>query len=101
LWEVVSGEDGVVTESWGLRGAVGFRWATGCPPGLYANGADGAEFVGEPEDDFESDRRAWVPFAEVPDLIGAGEIRSGSTVAALLLLHHRRLFPDACEPPAP
>ncbi|MFF1818288.1 NUDIX hydrolase [Kribbella sp. NPDC058245] len=52
--------------------------------------ADGAEYVSHPEDDFESDRREWVPLKLVPDLIRRGEIRSANTVAALLLLHHMR-----------
>jgi 8-oxo-dGTP pyrophosphatase MutT (NUDIX family) len=43
-----------------------------------------AERIGPPEDDFESDRVAWVPLAEVPALIGRGEITSGTTLAALL-----------------
>jgi hypothetical protein len=47
-----------------------------------------AEYVGHPEDDFESDRREWVPLASVPSLIERGEIRSANAVAALLLLHH-------------
>lgn len=46
--------------------------------------ADGAEHVGPPEDDFESDRIGWVPMADVPDLIARGEIMSGTTLAALL-----------------
>jgi len=46
-----------------------------------------AEYVGHPEDDFESDRREWVPLASVPSLIARGEIHSANAVAALLLLH--------------
>jgi len=52
--------------------------------------ADGAEYVGHPADDFESDRREWVPLKVVPDLVRRGEIKSANTVAALLLLHHMR-----------
>ena len=52
--------------------------------------ADGAEEVGDPEDDFESSRRAWVALPEVPGLISAGEIRDSSTVAGLLILHNQR-----------
>ncbi|WP_405058888.1 NUDIX hydrolase [Kribbella sp. NBC_01505] len=52
--------------------------------------ADGAEYVGHPVDDFESDRREWVPLKRVPDLVRAGEIKAANTVAALLLLHHMR-----------
>ncbi|WP_225849852.1 NUDIX hydrolase [Streptomyces sp. HPF1205] len=53
--------------------------------------AEGAEHVGDPEDDFESDRRAWVPLKDIPELVGRGEIRASNTAAALLLLHHMRL----------
>ncbi|MFI9275154.1 NUDIX hydrolase [Kitasatospora sp. NPDC052896] len=50
--------------------------------------ARSAEYVGAPEDDFESDRRAWVPLGSVPALVAEGEIRSANAVAALLMLHH-------------
>lgn len=53
--------------------------------------AQGAERVGDPDDDFESSRREWVPLASVPDLVGRGEVRSASAVAALLMLHRLRL----------
>ncbi|TDP91830.1 NUDIX hydrolase [Labedaea rhizosphaerae] len=53
--------------------------------------ADGATYVGHPEDDFESGRREWVSLRRVPDLVNKGEIRSANAVAALLLLHHMRL----------
>ena len=46
--------------------------------------ADGAERIGPPEDDFESNHVSWVPLAEVPDLISRGEISTGTTLAALL-----------------
>jgi 8-oxo-dGTP pyrophosphatase MutT (NUDIX family) len=52
--------------------------------------AESAEYVGHPEDDFESERREWVPLAAVPELVAKGEIRSANAVAALLLLHHLR-----------
>ncbi|MFB6722896.1 NUDIX hydrolase [Kribbella sp. NPDC056345] len=52
--------------------------------------ADGAEYVSHPMDDFESDRREWLPLKQVPDLVSGGAIRSANTVAALLLLHHMR-----------
>ncbi|MGW6276160.1 NUDIX hydrolase [Kribbella sp. NPDC055071] len=52
--------------------------------------ADGAEYVSHPEDDFESDRREWIPLKVVPDLVRRGEIKSANTVAALLLLHQMR-----------
>ena len=46
--------------------------------------ADGAEQIGAPEDDFESDSVSWVPLKSVPSLIGRGDITSGTTIAALL-----------------
>jgi 8-oxo-dGTP pyrophosphatase MutT (NUDIX family) len=48
--------------------------------------ADGAERVGSPQDDFESDSVSWVPLASVPSLIDSGDITSGTTLAALLYL---------------
>lgn len=53
--------------------------------------AEGAEYLGVPEDDFESDRREWVPLAMIPELVAKGEIKSSNAVAALLMLHHMRL----------
>ncbi len=52
--------------------------------------ADGAEYVGQPVDDFESDRREWVALQGAPDLIAKGDIRSSNAVAALLMLHNLR-----------
>lgn len=46
--------------------------------------ADGAELIGPPEDGYESSRIEWMDLAEVPAVIGRGEISSGTTVAALL-----------------
>lgn len=46
--------------------------------------ADRAERTGPPEDDFESDHVSWVPLEKVPELIGRGDISSGTTLAALL-----------------
>ena len=46
--------------------------------------ADGAERVGLPEDDFESEHIAWIPLADIPALAGRGQITSGTTLAALL-----------------
>jgi 8-oxo-dGTP pyrophosphatase MutT (NUDIX family) len=57
--------------------------------------ADGAEYVGEPQDGFESDKREWIPLAAVPDMISRQEVRSANTVAALLLLHNRSRGPRA------
>jgi 8-oxo-dGTP pyrophosphatase MutT (NUDIX family) len=48
------------------------------------------EFAGRPVDDFESDRRQWVPLKVVPDLIARGEVPGSGMAAALLLLHHLR-----------
>ncbi|MEU5974961.1 NUDIX domain-containing protein [Streptomyces sp. NPDC047315] len=53
--------------------------------------AEGATYIGHPEDAFESARREWVPLARVPELVGRGEIRSASAVAGLMMLHHLRL----------
>ncbi|GAA3849898.1 NUDIX hydrolase [Streptomyces sedi] len=49
--------------------------------------SEGAEQMGPPEDDFESSRRAWVPLADVPDLLAKGQIRAANTAAALMMLH--------------
>jgi 8-oxo-dGTP pyrophosphatase MutT (NUDIX family) len=46
--------------------------------------ADGAEHVGPPEDGYESSRIEWMDLADVPAVIGRGEISSGTTVAALM-----------------
>ncbi|MFE3126596.1 NUDIX hydrolase, partial [Streptomyces hydrogenans] len=53
--------------------------------------ADRAEYMGHPEDDFESTRREWVPLARVPELIARGEIPAANMAAGLLMLHHLRL----------
>ncbi|CAM5621213.1 hypothetical protein SGLAM104S_03125 [Streptomyces glaucescens] len=47
-----------------------------------------------PVDDFESDRREWVPLKLVPDLVARGEVPAANMAAALLLLHHLRLGQD-------
>jgi len=52
--------------------------------------ADGAEHIGPPEDDFESDHIAWMPLTDVPDLIAGGEITSGTSLAALLYVLARK-----------
>jgi hypothetical protein len=36
-------------------------------------------------DSYESEYVEWVPLARVPELIGKGQIVSGTTVAALLM----------------
>ncbi|MEU0686039.1 hypothetical protein [Streptomyces uncialis] len=41
-----------------------------------------------------SRHRVWVPLHRVPDLIGQGEVRSASAVAALLMLHRLRGGPE-------
>lgn len=48
--------------------------------------ATSAQYVGPPEDDFESERREWIPLGEVPSLVRRGEVRSANTVAGLLTL---------------
>jgi 8-oxo-dGTP pyrophosphatase MutT (NUDIX family) len=49
--------------------------------------AESADQIGAPEDDFESERIAWVPLAEIPELISRGQIPSGTTLAALLYVY--------------
>lgn len=46
--------------------------------------ADGAERIGPPADNFESDHVSWVPLAGIPALVSQGEISTGTTIAALL-----------------
>jgi 8-oxo-dGTP pyrophosphatase MutT (NUDIX family) len=46
--------------------------------------AHSATRTSEPIDDFESSRVEWVPLDAISGLIGAGEISSGTTLAALL-----------------
>ncbi|CAM5423847.1 NUDIX hydrolase OS=Streptomyces tendae OX=1932 GN=GUR47_33440 PE=4 SV=1 [Streptomyces tendae] len=60
--------------------------------------ADEGTWMGHPVDDFESDRREWVPLKLVPDLVARGEVPAATMAAALLLLHHLRLGQDT--PPA-
>jgi 8-oxo-dGTP pyrophosphatase MutT (NUDIX family) len=57
--------------------------------------ADGAEQAGALEDDFESERIAWIALAEIPALAGRGQISSGTTLAALLYAIARK---DLKEP---
>ena len=53
--------------------------------------ADGAERIGQPKDDFESDRVSWLRLSDVPALVSQGEISTGTTLAALL-------YALACQP---
>ncbi|MGD3108480.1 NUDIX domain-containing protein [Streptomyces sp. YGL11-2] len=53
--------------------------------------SDEGEYVGSPQDDFESDRREWVSLKLVPDMVGRGEVPAANMAAALLMLHHIRL----------
>jgi 8-oxo-dGTP pyrophosphatase MutT (NUDIX family) len=46
--------------------------------------ADSAVRISDPVDDYESDRVAWLPLADVPQLVARGEIRTGTALAALL-----------------
>jgi 8-oxo-dGTP pyrophosphatase MutT (NUDIX family) len=46
--------------------------------------ADGAEYIGPPTDITEAERIAWVPLAEVRELIATGEIVNGPTLIGLL-----------------
>jgi 8-oxo-dGTP pyrophosphatase MutT (NUDIX family) len=52
---------------------------------FHAFRADGAEFVGEPADAYESERIEWLPRARLRDEIAAGRIPDGYTLTALLL----------------
>ncbi len=47
--------------------------------------ADSAELVGEPAEPHEAERIAWVPRDELVQLIAAGDVRDGYTLAALHL----------------
>lgn len=40
--------------------------------------------LGEPQDDHESEENSWVQLLEIPELIGSGDISSGTTLVALL-----------------
>ncbi|MGW5950405.1 NUDIX domain-containing protein, partial [Streptomyces celluloflavus] len=53
--------------------------------------SDEGAFVGQPQDDFESDRREWVSLKLVPDMVARGEVPAANMAAALLMLHHIRL----------
>ncbi|MFJ4988767.1 NUDIX hydrolase [Streptomyces sp. NPDC088732] len=53
--------------------------------------AEGADYVGDPEDAFESERREWVPLKDIPDLVMRGEVKASNAAAALLMLYHMRL----------
>lgn len=48
--------------------------------------ADGADHIGPPEDDYESDRIAWIPMTDIRRLIDKRQIVAGTTLAALLYL---------------
>ncbi|ASU84368.1 NUDIX hydrolase [Nocardiopsis gilva YIM 90087] len=49
--------------------------------------AESAEHIGDPADDWESERIEWVPLADVPKLVGEGKVIGGTSVSALLYLH--------------
>jgi 8-oxo-dGTP pyrophosphatase MutT (NUDIX family) len=51
---------------------------------VYVLAAAGAEHVGEPEEQFESERVEWVPWPRVRELVRDGEIPDGLTLVALL-----------------
>ncbi|MFF9279416.1 NUDIX hydrolase [Streptomyces griseosporeus] len=56
--------------------------------------AERGEYIGHPVDDFESDRREWVPLKLVPDMVARGEVPAANMAAALLMLHQLRLGQD-------
>jgi 8-oxo-dGTP pyrophosphatase MutT (NUDIX family) len=47
---------------------------------------EGTEYLGEPEDGFESERVEWVPLGDIYSLIAKGDFSAGTTLVALLLL---------------
>lgn len=46
-----------------------------------------AEHVGEPEDDWESERIEWVPLGQIPHLIRQRALVNGPSISALLYLY--------------
>ncbi|AYY12657.1 NUDIX hydrolase [Actinobacteria bacterium YIM 96077] len=52
--------------------------------------AEGARYIGPSVDSHESDRIAWIPLADVPELIARRQIVGGATVVALLQLRLSR-----------
>ncbi len=63
--------------------------------------ADEGAYIGHPVDDFESDRREWVPLKLVPDMVARGEVPAANMAAALLLLHHLGSGRTRCPDPSP
>ncbi|MEU2946774.1 NUDIX domain-containing protein [Nocardiopsis alba] len=49
--------------------------------------ADSAEHIGDPLEDWESERIEWVPLADVPKLVAERKLVSGTTMTALLYLY--------------
>lgn len=52
----------------------------------YLFHAETAEHIGEPSDRTEAERIEWVPLADIPGLIAKGEIVSGPTLIAMLMV---------------
>lgn len=52
--------------------------------------AEGAEYVGHPEDDFESEKREWVSLKRIPEMVSKGEVRAANAAAALFVLRELR-----------
>jgi 8-oxo-dGTP pyrophosphatase MutT (NUDIX family) len=48
--------------------------------------ANSATYIGPPTEGIEADHATWIPLAKVRDLIAAGQIVGGTTIAALLYL---------------
>ncbi|CAM3988320.1 NUDIX hydrolase [Kibdelosporangium persicum] len=46
--------------------------------------ANGADYIGEPEDVNEAERIAWIPLASVPERIARGEIVGAASLVGLL-----------------
>ncbi|WP_017543403.1 NUDIX hydrolase [Nocardiopsis prasina] len=49
--------------------------------------ADTAEYVGDPAEDWESERVEWVPLADVPGLVAGRRLVAGTSMTALLYLY--------------
>lgn len=66
------------------------------PHEIYAG--RGAKHVGEPTDAEEAGRVAWVPLAEIPELMARGELMGSGTLVALLHLLSTRGRGGATSP---
>jgi 8-oxo-dGTP pyrophosphatase MutT (NUDIX family) len=68
-----------------LRPLVSYQPAPGAVDHTFhVLAADGAHYVGEPEEAFESERIEWVPWADVRSLVRSGDVPDGFSLVALL-----------------